>query len=542
MRRPSTEQEKHIKLRRINEWLCRVRHQIIDSPEDHECCMATCRDFREPISFEHDIFGCALSGRIHLCKQDDNCRWRYSHEGNEFCVLSTFSISPECSFLESTSSKYDKRMELSNRDMIVLGAPKDQNNVMDEIFQKKETPEERFRRVLEDTSQKRQRPEPSQPKRNCNTGDPGKQVHPRWFSIVCDQYQNGNAFVEFCQRLEADAETLCTTLMCPESPLRRLYRKKWNIVRAEKTREMITQYVTRMYAVNMMPNMHIMDNIYESRMCQHRDGPGVLSDKEARDHLKTLCKSFVSLWMVFMIAIGGHPFRDNPRGKALVSAIFHTKNEKETAKKAKASTTTSINGEGSNVHLFSYFSSFRKFTMACLSALGGKEGIVMTWKDEPVLPPLFPHEPMIIDALPTITNEGLVLVKQCMEELTRNRGTHAKEVCIKITRNGSLFSDNSTKTSGILYKKFIKAIDMAEMHHMVSGVIDVIRHNVVSLRQELEKKDGFITLSGYTNGGEKEEEEENIRPVKRRFVGVTTASLPCPYTWIADQYAAMGAL
>lgn len=501
------------------QWLTSLHSQSGPPEPNHECSHSACRDFIEPINYKYLLFGCPISGRIHQCFSNEECLWRYVHEGTVFCVFSHISLEQHVSAIDETSSAYQVAQDLTNQDIPSL-PPVD----------KKRNPEDRWKWATpkgeegeEEEEAKETKPDT---KRRCRKkrrkGRP--KVHSdAWFNVVSTMYHIDASLPEFCSNLEEEACTVCKTLLCT-NPVRAMYEQKWTEQRTTKARALILDYVENMQTFKVAPNMHIMDNLYESYVKEHHRKQE-LQDVSMKRHLRTLSQGIVCLWFCFMVAIGGHPFKENRKGIDLCKALFRTESEKAVMKKAKA-VPVLIQDRGPKTHLFSYHSCFRKFVMACLVQLCEPDGIRLTHSGGiPCEWSLFPFEPEVAKSFPD-DNE---LMRNCIEMLMRRRSSgshkraHPVQMSIKITRNGSIFSNNSIKEATLLYKKCIHAIDLAQLHHLISGSVDIMRCNV-----------GIRKTSSFSSP---EEEEEK----KVKLIEMKNGRLRSPYEWIVDTYSKMDA-
>lgn len=499
-----------------NKWIEHLfSHGSVPYP-NHECSHGMCKNHIDAISYKYLLFGCKLSGNVHWCKRNDACAFRYMHEGTIFCVLSNVSLGQHMAHFDESTSAFQVAREIADHDISTSFSPS-------VLAPSPPTPEDRMKSVLHDFFGRDQvietakpHPQKAKAKKNGLHASNGRTVHSDAFlKAIASVYHSNTSLDDFCSNLEEEAWTLSRTIFCA-GPLREIYHRKWTKRRQGIIRSQILEYIEKVEHLGVAPNMHIIDNMYESYVLTHQPKRQLVGPMER--HLRTLAKSCVVMWMAFMAAIGGHPFRDNEKGISLSSAIFRTETEKAVMKKSKAAPVRVENSSSEKLHLFSYHSCFRKFVFACFKHLCEPDGIQLTHSGGTLCDwTLFPFDPEICAAFP----DDNAMMRECVEELMHTRDKrHVSQMAIKITRNGSIFSINSVKEANLLYDKFVHAIDLAQAHTLLSGAIDIIRANI-TIRRE--------------HGLSHEENESPTRKVT--LIKREHGHLHCPYTWLIETHA-----
>jgi len=331
--------------------------------------------------------------------------------------------------------------------------------------------------------------------------------------VVCDDLRSGNAFETFCLELENEANILLHVIMS-KGKIRDLHTANVKNDMLKHIRKQISKYLTECNNHNLAPNMHVMDNIYDSHMTKLHATENAGQVISPLVILKTWAQIGVTAWLVYMLSIGGYPFVNSERGNRVVDCIFQTSKERSVfAKKVRG-----------NIHPISYSSCFRRFILGFIFKIGHGDIIV----DKTVV---IKRNMDIYKSIPSyeILDGISSAAAQLAVNMHVNKKTDSTSILgslgnqLDILLNGRLLSTLSIKEANIIVLKFVPSIEKAKVGPLF---INTITH--------------IIETQGYHRHTPSDEKKITAKPFNLLEDGFMNNI--SPYMTILSKYATMPSL
>ncbi len=505
------------------------------SMRDHTCTLYQCKKYIETIydappeppnrpPRRFSIYGCMLSGHVHVCLRDDQCIPYTDQVGMYYCVFSKDSIGVTFDPWTRGDTNYAGTHSMDfNRDHIPttpiepdedsIAPPSLKNGpLLAENLWKGRRSKQGVHRIVNSSNPKYRRP--------YRTKD---SLPEKVSMVLCPDVRTGASFLTLCRNMEHEALQIFRFVL-GDSELRQEHSSRQRKRRITEAAVRIKLYVETSETTNLAPNMHVLDNIYDSITASGADGAGeCIQDPDVIRRLPVLASSGLVMWLTYMISVGGYPFRPSDRGKDAAKVIFSEKGMKCLFDRV----TNAINPA-------SYFTCYRRFLIGMILSLG-RSDINLRYHDPPDstncvrIDTLLSHEPAIFLSL--TSQDVIESLSMCAANLslatsstTRKRKT---TYCVDrlvndlgLIKNGTLLGKKSVKESDIIFKKFLGVVTLTELHRPMIDAMTIC------------KQPNERTLP-------RREEEETHLPERPTSKTIGLDDVANPYLCLVTAYGAM---
>ena len=461
---------------------------------DHACTLYQCNAYIETIYDappeppnrpppHFTIYGCMLSGHVHVCRRDDQCIGYTDRVGMYYCVFSKESIGvtldpwtrgdPNYAGTHSRDFNRDHTptvpIEPSEDSVAPSPSSKDVScGPLAENLWKGRRSKQGVHRIVNSSNPKYRRP--------YRTKD---SLPDKVSEVLCADVRTGASFLTLCRDMECEALQIFQFVL-GDSELRREHSSRQRKMRIAEAAMRIKLYVETSETTNLAPNMHVLDNIYDSITA--RDGAGeCVKDPEVIGRLSVLASSGLVMWLTYMISIGGYPFRPSARGKDAARVIFSSD---KGMKRVFDRVTDAVNPA-------SYFTCYRRFTIGFILSLG-RSDIILRYHDPPSsancvrMDTLLSHEPAIFlsltsqDVIESLSTCAANMSLATSSTTRKRKATYCVDRLVNdlgLINNGTLLAKKSVKDSESIFENFLEAVTLTELQRPMSEAIHVCKRS-----------------------------------------------------------------